>query len=272
MLACTAATADPLPVTAVPFAAIGITETISVPATVVARNASGIAAEIDARIIDIPVLVGDKVAQGDRLAQLDCRRAEATLASTRAELARAQAMEQLAAQQLERARDLQRKKSISEELLDQRRTDLAAARADTSVRTGQRRLAEIDVQNCELVAPFDGIVTARNGSVGSYIGRGSIIVTMTERSGSEVSAQLRPPQAVSLAAAKAPVFRHDGQGYPVTLRAIVEQVDPTTRTREARLVFAAADASSSSAGFAVFLPGHPEDFRSFRHLSFGVIH
>jgi multidrug efflux pump subunit AcrA (membrane-fusion protein) len=182
-------------------------------------------------------------------------------------------MEQLAAQQLERARDLQRKKSISEELLDQRRTDLAAARAETSVRTGQRRLAEIDVQNCELVAPFDGIITARNGSVGSYIGRGSIIVTMTERSGSEVSAQLRPPQAVSLAAANAPVFRHDEQRYPVTLRAIVEQVDPTTRTREARLVFAAADALPGLAGRLSWQTGRkllPADMITRRDGQLGV--
>jgi RND family efflux transporter MFP subunit len=248
--------ADPVPVKAVAFAEIAIDDTVSVPATVVARNRPGIAAEIDARIAAIPVLVGDRVRRGELLARLDCRRAEATLGSARADLDRALATETFTRLQLERARDLQRKQSISEEIFDQRRTDLSAARAGVAASRQQLALAQIDVENCDLFAPVDGIVNGRESSVGSFVNRGTVIITLTETQGVEVSAQLRQEQAASLAGGVSPVFRRADRDYATRLRAIVDETDPVTRTREARLVFTEDAALPGSAGRLVWKTGN----------------
>ena len=212
----------------------------SAPATVVARYAPRIATEIDARVSTVPVEVGDRVAPGDVVATLDCERAQATLAIARAELERASAQRRFAATQLERARDLTRSKSISDEVRDQRRSELAAAEADQTVRDRQVRLAELDVDHCVIRSPIAGAVTGRYVSVGDYAVRGSAVVDLVETEGQEVSAALRDDQVRSLQRAEQRAFTSNGDRREVALRALLPQVDPATRTREARLRFTTA--------------------------------
>ncbi len=242
------ASADAISVRVVNFDDVAQPSVFSAPATVVARNEPAIAAEIEARIIEIPVEVGDRVTSGDLLARLDCRRIESALQAARAELSRAQAEQRFADDQLDRARDLQRKKSISEETLDQRRTDLAAARAVSVIREQQLRQAQIDVGHCELRAPLTGVVTHRHASVGSYASRGMVIIGMVQTDGQEVSVALRHGQADTLQAASDVAFDDKDRRYPVTLRTLLPYVDSTSRTREARLVFGATPAHPGTAG------------------------
>ncbi len=240
--------ADPVSVTTQTFASVATTAVFSAPATVTARHDPDMAAQIEGQIVAMPVEVGDTVAEGDVLVRLDCRRFEAALDSARAEVERARALQTFAAAQLTRARDLKRKDSISDELLDQRRTDLATARADRSIREARLRQAEIDVAHCELRAPFAWVVPRRHASVGSYASRGMVIVSLIQTRGQEVSVALRRGQAESLAAARAISLDINGTVYALRLRTLLPYYDTTTRTREARLVFRADTAPSGSAG------------------------
>lgn len=242
------ASAEPVRVRTVDFDSVATPTLFSAPATVVARNEPAIAAEIEARIIAIPVDVGDPVTAGDVVARLDCRRPLSVQDAARAELARAQAQQRFAAEQLARARDLNRKKSISEETLDQRRTELATAEATTAIREEQLRQAQIDVGHCELHAPLAGVVTHRYASVGSYASRGMVIIGLIETDGQEVSVALRDGQAETLQAAGDVNFDHNGHRYPVRLRTLLPYVDVATRTREARLAFSTAPAAPGTAG------------------------
>ncbi len=224
----------------------------SAPATVVARNAPSPAAEIAARIEDILVKVGDRVTADDLLVRLDCRRYESLLAARQAAVDRARAQQAFAEQQLERARNLQRKKSISEELLDQRRTDLATAEADLLASEQEVRLAEIDVGHCDVRAPVDAVVTERATSVGSYANVGTVLLNLLEAEGQEVSVALRHDQADGLQAAETVVFSSDETDYPVMLRTLLPRVDPVARTREARLVFTGEAAVAGTPGRVVW--------------------
>ncbi|MCB1789111.1 MAG: efflux RND transporter periplasmic adaptor subunit, partial [Gammaproteobacteria bacterium] len=244
--------AESLPIVTQRLGDVTETPVYSAPATVVAHHTPRIAAEIDARIVDLPVAVGDRVDVGTPLAQLDCARAEAALAVARGEVERSAAQQRFAAAQLERARDLTRSKSISEELLDQRRSELAAARADQVVRTEQVRLAEIDVDRCVLRSPIAGVVTRRHASIGDYATRGSPVVDLVESVGQEVSVALRDEQTATLRQAQNMRFTSNGAEYAVELRALLPQVDSTTRTREARLRFVDAVADPGTAGRLVW--------------------
>jgi RND family efflux transporter MFP subunit len=268
------ASAEPIGVRAVDFDSVATPTLFSAPATVVARNEPAIAAEIEARIIEIPVDVGDPVGAGDVVARLDCRRPLSVQEAARAELARAQAQQRFAADQLARARDLNRRKSISEETLDQRRTDLATAEAATAFREEQLRQAEIDVGHCELHAPLAGVVTHRHVSVGSYASRGMVIIGLIQTDGQEVSVALRHGQAETLQAAGDVSFDHDGRRYPVTLRTLLPYVDTTTRTREARLAFTAVPAAPGTAGRLTWQDGQrllPPEFLLRRDGRLGVL-
>ena len=245
----------------------------SAPATVVARNAPSLAAEIAARVEDISVKVGDGVTADDLLVRLDCRRYESLLTARQAAVDRARAEQSFAEQQLQRARNLQRKKSISEELLDQRRTDLATAEADLLASEQELRLAEIDVGHCDVRAPVDAVVTERTTSVGSYANVGTVLLKLLEVEGQEVSVDLRHDQADGLQSAHSVVFANDGTDYPVTLRTLLPRVDPVARTREARLVFKGEAAVAGTPGRIVWYGARsmlPSDYLVRRDGRLGV--
>jgi len=224
----------------------------SAPASVVALDRPKLATEVDGRIIEVLVDVGDRVSSGDLLARLDCRRYLAQQASATAALERAQAQRRFAAQQLARARDLKRNKNISEELLDQRRRDLDLAEADLDSQRQALTLSGIDVGDCELRAPLDAVVSERQASVGDYATRGKVIVALVATAGLEVSVALRDDQVSGLQNSTKPQFVSNGARYPLRLRSIVPVADTLSRTRVARLVFTGQAADAGTAGRVVW--------------------
>jgi RND family efflux transporter MFP subunit len=242
------AAAEPVQVTVQPLDELWVPQAFSAPATVVARNAPALAAEIDARVVRIPVVVGDRVTAGQTVVELDCRRYEATLASAEANVASAVAAQGFARQQLARARDLSRQNSISEELLDQRRNEVAAADAALEAARQASRLAAIDVGHCAIAAPVEGVVSQRAVSVGDFAARGRVVIGLVETTGQEVQAQLRGDQVATIAQAPSVQFVSGERSYPVTLRAILPAADPVARTRETRLGFTGTPAIVGSAG------------------------
>ncbi len=248
----TPAVAEPVNVRTIPLAEVLEVPVYSAPASVVARNHPQLAAEIDARIVELPRSVGDRVVAGDVIARLDCRRHSSAFATARAELSRSQAQRRFAEQQLARARNLQRNKSISEELLDQRRTELDAAEADATMREEALRRAAIDVENCTLRAPFNAVVTERLASVGNFVTRGSAVLGLLETTGQEVSVALRHDQVTGVEAAAGLLFVSNGSQYAVQLRALLPLADSVSRTREARLSFIERSALAGAAGRLVW--------------------
>lgn len=240
--------AEAINIRTVPLGQVLEATVYSAPATVQARNQPQIAAEIDARVLALPVLVGDRVAAGDRLASLDCRSHESRLALARAELDLTRSQLRFAREQLRRAENLKKNKNISEELLDQRRTDLDMREAEAAAREETVRQAMIDVGNCEVRAPFDATVIERLASAGAFVARGQAIVSLLEATGQEVSVALREDEIPALQQTAQSVFEGGGNRFPVSLRALLPAVDPIARTREARLVFTAEAALPGSAG------------------------
>jgi len=265
--------AEPTGVRTIALSKVLLTPVFSAPASVVARNQPRLAAEIDARIVELPVAVGDRVEQGDMVARLDCRQHESMLAAARAELASAKAQQRLAKEQSVRARNLTKKQSISEELLDQRDTELAVARAAATARDEMVRRAAIDVANCELRAPFDAVVIARPGSVGDYATRGSPIIELLEIAGLETSVALRHDQLEGFQSAARLTFKSNGVSHPVQLRALVPSADPVARTREARLIFTEQPPIAGAAGRVIWQGRRnqlPANFLARRNDRLGV--
>ena len=248
LLSLSAAIADPVSVRTRALGDLVDVPQFSAPATVVARNQPRVAAEIGARVTALPVQVGDRVATNDVLARLDCRSHESRLAVARAELGITLAQLGNARQQLARARNLKRNKSISDELLDERQMDLETRQAEASARREAIKQAQIDVGHCVILAPFDAVVTERLVSVGTYVSRGTAVVDLLETSGQEVSVQLRETEVDTLGRAEALVFVTASGRYPLRLRTLLPAVDTRTRTREARLTFNGEPAFPGTAG------------------------
>lgn len=244
--------AAPVSVRTLPLGELLDVPMYSAPATVVARNQPQIAAEIDARVIAFPVQVGDRLSANDTLARLDCRSHDSRLAVARAELKITLARQSHASEQLRRARDLKKNKSISDELLDQRRTELEASQAEVTARQEAVKQAAIDVGHCDIQAPFDAVVMERLVSVGTYVSRGKAIVSILETGGQEVSAYLRESEITRLREAEDLLFEATAGRFPVTLRTLLPAMNTVTRTREVRLVFDDKTALPGTAGRLVW--------------------
>ena len=113
---------------AVPVTAVAVGDLLqqsrhSAPATVIARNSPALSSEINARIDSIPVKTGDTVEPGDLLAQLDCRQYDSLLAAAKAGMDQLASERNFSAAQLKRAQGLKLKKGISDEGVEQRKSE-----------------------------------------------------------------------------------------------------------------------------------------------------
>lgn len=160
-----------------------IARTISLPASVEpferARLYAKVAGYVDRMLVDI----GDHVARGQVLAELEIpemapesAEARAQLAEAEAEHARAVAEDDLQRVTFERSRSLRQRSSITEQELDQakashRRAEASVALSRARIESLRARVARLDAMTeyARIRAPFDGIVTERFVDPGTLV-------------------------------------------------------------------------------------------------------
>lgn len=220
----------------------------SAPATVIARNSPSLSAEITARIERIPVRVGDIVESGDLLVQLDCRQYDSLLAAAKAGMQQLASERDFSASQLRRAEGLKLKKGISDEGVEQRRSELESYTARYRMQEEKQRQALLQVEHCQIRSPFKAVVIERLAYSGGLATVGTPILKLVQLDDIEVSARLREQEAGTLRESKQIWFEFFNKRYQLTLRSIVPLIEARTRTREARLSFSGESAPIGAAG------------------------
>ncbi len=215
-----ASDAAPIPVTVAPLSRMLTHPQRSAPATAVSLNDARLSARINARILAIPVRVGDRVHQGQTLARLDCRDAKLVLRS-------AEARQRLARKALTRARSLKKTRSIAASQINQ--AEAEQTQAEVAVQQ-----AKLQVERCQIRAPFDGIVTARLASEGMLATPGTPVLQLIDESRLEIRATVPVTEITSLQQATAIRFHSGTQRFPVRLRSLLPTLNPAANTREAR--------------------------------------
>ena len=202
-------------------------------------------------VTDIPVNVGDRLAEGDVIAVLDVERlrwqvqqARASVAQSEAGLAVARARADLAQRRLERAEGLRESTAFSQAQRDDARgeADIAAAQvqvAQAALEEARARLdtAEDDYARGTVLAPFDGVVEERHADLGEAVQPGGPVVTLVSEKALEVEADV-PSLRVAALSPGTPigVTRASGETLATTVRAVGTVENPRTRTRRVRLV------------------------------------
>jgi HlyD family secretion protein len=254
--------APPAPsVSVVPATVRELVAEISVTGTLVPRETVMVGADVDGlRIEALLADEGDTVKAGDVLARLSTDLIETDLTQNesqlaRADAARAQAESQIAQAEataveaeaaLARTRPLAEKGIVGQDVLDQRvsaaasaRAQLASARqgvavtvADKAMLAATREQLELKKAKAEIKAPTDGLIlsrSARLGAIASVAGGGLFeiardgLIELDAAVSETVLASLRKDQAVSVALA--------GSDVPVVghVRLVSPKVDETTR-------------------------------------------
>lgn len=208
----------------------------SVPATAVTLRSAVVASELAAQVVELDLVPGDLVQQGQRIARLDCRDSELALASARSSLAALQARRKLADQQLARLNKLKQNRNASEEQISQRQAELSVVTAEISTQQLAIDGAKRQVGRCVIVAPFAGVITRVEGQVGNYLTPGLPVANLVDIERVELQAALLENQVAEVVSS-ATRFEFGGENWPLTLRTVFPVINETTQTREIRFSF-----------------------------------
>jgi RND family efflux transporter MFP subunit len=118
--------------------------------------------------------IGASVKAGEVLASIEAPELDQQLAQARATLASAKANYGIAVITAERNNILGKKQVVSQQTADQTAADAAARKAVMDANEANVRQLEAMQSFKQIIAPFDGVVTARNTDIGALINSGSV--------------------------------------------------------------------------------------------------
>ncbi len=217
-------------------------EDLVLPATVRANSEAPIYARTSGYLQAWYTDIGSSVRKGEVLARIDTPEVDQQLAQALAELASARANLALAESTDARWRKLLATDSVSRQDADQKAADAAASRAAAqSAAANVARLRELESFK-RVVAPFDGVVTARNTDVGALVNAGETagaeLFRVADSSRLRVYAAVPEAYAASMNPGGAALLRFaefPGRSFAATLVRTAGALDPATRTLQVEL-------------------------------------
>ncbi len=136
-----------------------------------------VAAEVEGKILEVPVREGDPVIGGQTvLARIDGVWAELDLARTQADVAAAQATLDQSELDLKYLEQLLQAQSAKPKEVDDMRARVSSDRALLSAAIANRDRVKKELERVTVVAPFDGFVTRKHTEAGQWVAPGDEIV------------------------------------------------------------------------------------------------
>jgi HlyD family secretion protein len=226
------------------------------------RRRSSVAAKITGRVIEVDTDEGMHIKEGQIIARLDCAESDAALASAKADRIATQAsMDDLQVNLANADRELKRAEKLTDagvstpQALDTARTLTESYRARISLTKEQvvaadRKIdiAQENVNNCTIRAPFTGQVVSKDAQVGEMVSPISAgggftrtgIATIVDMQSLEIEvdvnesyiARVKPHQRVSATLDAYPNWR-----IPSHVRTIIPTADRQKATVKVRITF-----------------------------------
>jgi RND family efflux transporter MFP subunit len=146
-----------------------ISETVVATGSIGSKQTSNIGPLVEGVVETIFVNVGDRVAKGDPLFQTRQSRYEREVDEAEANLALAKANLRNARQAFDRVLKLKEEGYSSQSRLDDARTALDVAAAETEKREAELKTARKNLEDTTVRAPYDGVITRRFNDEGVYL-------------------------------------------------------------------------------------------------------
>jgi len=153
-------------------AAAGESGALELPARIEAWSRAPIYARVSGYLKSWKADIGTPVKAGQLLAEIETPELEQQLLQAQAELATAKANAELAANTARRWQDLLASGMVAKQAVDEKLGDLAAKQAAVRASAANVERNQALKRFTRIVAPFDGVVTARNTDVGALISVG----------------------------------------------------------------------------------------------------
>jgi RND family efflux transporter MFP subunit len=258
---------------AVPVVAVALPDTrgkrttFELPGRLEAYTQAQIYARVSGYVKEWKVDIGTPVKAGDLLAEIDAPDLDQQIMQAQADLGSAKANSALSEMTLTRGQSLITSRAISQQDLDQRAAD--SSNKQGLVRSAQANLDRLRVleRYKRLVAPFDGLVTARTTDVGALINAGSgggpamFVVSQIDKLRAYVNVPQNYVPSIRVGTkAQISVPEHPGKYFPGTVEASAQSVDAASGTTRMQLVVDNAANELMTGAFATvtFELPHPE--------------
>ena len=216
---------------------------ISANGYVVARTKASVSSKILGRLAWIGVTEGSRVTKGDIIARLESADYDAAAGAARANAASAEAQLTQAKRDVQRTQALRRDNLVAESELENAQTKVDVLTAELGAAKAQSRLADVNLENTNVRAPFAGTVLRKDAEVGEIVAPSSAgggltrtaIVTMADLQTLEVEVDVNEAYIAQV---------RNGQGARITLDAYpdtsfsgnVRQVVPTADRQKATVL------------------------------------
>jgi len=198
-----------------------LTEVLSYSGSLSGEEETVLRAKVSETVVSIPVSIGQPVKKGDVLIRFD-------LATASVQFEQARSSYELAQKTYERNANLLAAGAISQQALDQTKTQLDVAKANYD-----------NVKNMvQVESPIDGTVTAVSVNEGDFVTAGASLVTVSKISSLKTSVSLtstdlpkvKTGTEVQVSLADNPEIKTTGR-----ITEIARSADPATRTFEAKI-------------------------------------
>ena len=188
---------------------------------------STVRAKVPGEIRRVLVREGEKVAQGQLLAEIDTVDLQARLDAQAASLDEAKARLSIAVKNRDNSQQLLKQGFISQNAFDTTQSGFEAAAAAVKSADAQLRLARNATQDAIVRAPIGGIVARKMINAGERVGVDSALFAIVDLAKMEIEAPAPASEIPGIRIGQAAKFRVDGFGER-TFDGRLERINPTT--------------------------------------------
>ena len=182
------------------------------------------------RLASVLVNVGDAVQQGQVLATLAGETTQAESLQSKAALMQAEASFENAKADADRARAIEDTGALSKSQIAQYLTAEKVARAQLEAAKAAYSATQVRLGHTRVLAPDDGVISARNASVGAVAGAGQELFRLVRQNRMEWRAEVTPTEVGRVKVGQnVRVTAATGAELTGRVRAIAPTADPQTR-------------------------------------------
>lgn len=206
-----------------------------------ARTESRLGFRVGGKLVQRPVEVGQRVAAGQLLAQLDAQDLALVAQAAQAQITAAQTQRDLAAADLKRFSDLKAQGFVSGAEIERRQATLDAAEATLRQARAQGAVQGNQAAYARLLSDGAGVVLSVDAEVGQVVAAGTPVVRVARDGARDAVIAVPEDQVARIRVGQAAQVRlwAAGQGAPAPLagqvREIAASADPATRTFQVKL-------------------------------------
>lgn len=208
-----------------------LAQTLSATGGLAAWQEAVVGAEVQGlRLVSVPVQVGDVVKRGQLLAEFAAEGPQADVLAARAAVLQAQAAHDNARAEAQRVRALGDSGALSESQKAQILLQEKLTQAQLEAARAQQISAELRLRHTKLLAPDDGVISARQATVGAVVGAGQELFRLVRQQRLEWRAEVTPAEVGRVQRGQSvSVTAPSGATVQGTVRAVAPTADPQTR-------------------------------------------